>query len=322
MAKNIKAFFTWRAAFLRGALSLAVTLLFIEFFDELNYGVEGAVFPALRLDLGLSYAQAGLLLGLPGLLSAFIEPLIMLLGDTRLRKPLVIAGGFTIALGLFALSQAQSFGLALAALILIFPASGAFVTLSQATLMDHNPGREAQMMARWTVFGSLGNLVGPLMAAGVFAFGGSWRTNYLVVAALALVFTLSAIPQRFTRRQSVDAQPGAREPQAAGLVQDLRGLLPTLDQAVRNPGLMRWFILLDLSDLLLDVFLSYSALYFADVVGLSAGRVALMMGALMAAGLVANLILIPVLERVPGRRLVRVTAAAAGLCYAAWLLAP
>jgi FSR family fosmidomycin resistance protein-like MFS transporter len=42
----------------------------------------------------------------------------------------------------------------------------------------------------------------------------------------------------------------------------------------------------------------------------------------MLAGLVSNIILIPLLERIPGRTLVRLSAAAVIPLYAAWLLLP
>src|SRR4030042_6755698 len=47
-----------------------------------------------------------------------------------------------------------------------------------------------------------------------------------------------------------------------------------------------------------------------------------MVSVLMLAGLISNLVLIPLLERYPGRNLVRVSAAIAGVFYAAWLLVP
>src|SRR3972149_11958615 len=78
-------------------LSLTLLFLLIEFFDELNFAIEGAVLPVLRVELTLSYAQVGLLLGLPHVISTLIEPVIMLLGDTNLRKRLIIAGGLGIA---------------------------------------------------------------------------------------------------------------------------------------------------------------------------------------------------------------------------------
>ena len=121
---------------LRRAISLGLIFLFIEFFDELIYGVQTAALPQIRLDLDLSYAQIGLLLGLPNMISLFIEPVLMLLGDTKLRKRLVLGGGLAILISVLLTANASSFGMLLAAFILFYPASGAFVSLSQATLMD------------------------------------------------------------------------------------------------------------------------------------------------------------------------------------------
>jgi MFS transporter, FSR family, fosmidomycin resistance protein len=303
------------ARLLRRGIPLAFLFLLIEFFDEFHYGIQGAVLPSLRTDLGLTYAQAGILLGLPGIIGTLIEPLIMLLGDSPLRKRLVIGGGLAVAAAVTLLAGARTFPAALLAFTIAFPASGAFVTLSQATLMDLNPGRQPHMMARWTVFGSIGNLLGPLVVAAAFALGLGWRRNYIGLAILALALTALLLPRPFPAQQHPSGdveQPGA----APG------ALFANLAQAARNPRLLRWFILLDLSDLLLDVFTSYSALYFADVAGFNPAQVGMLMGALMAASLLGNLALIPLLEHVPGRRLVRITAAITAFLYTAWLLAP
>ncbi len=161
--------------------------MLIEFFDELNYGVGNAALPAIRTDLGMTYVQVGLLLGLPGIINTFIEPVLMLLGDTRYRKHIMLGGGLAIVLSLVAIASANSFSLVLVAMVIGFPASGAFVSLSQATLMDLNPGREPHIMARWTVAGSLANLIGPLILAGGFALGFGWRWAYYGMAFLCLV---------------------------------------------------------------------------------------------------------------------------------------
>jgi hypothetical protein len=70
----------------RGIFSLTFVFLLIEFFAEFVYAVGGAARPSLRADLGLSYAQIGVLLGLPAALNTLLEPAVMLLGDTRYRK--------------------------------------------------------------------------------------------------------------------------------------------------------------------------------------------------------------------------------------------
>ncbi|MFM8319417.1 MAG: MFS transporter [Chloroflexota bacterium] len=317
----------------RRLLPLTFLFLLIEFVDELHYGMQGAVLPSLRSDLGLSYAQVGLLLGLPGMLGTFLELGVMVLADTRLRQRLVVGGGLLVALGVLGIAAASSFPMALLAFVVVFPASGAFVTLAQGTLMELNPGREPQMMARWTVAGALGNLAGPALIAGGFALGIGWRWSYVALAVMAAGLALLAAAGRFPARpasprehseppHASDDADEAAPAAASGLAAQVKEVLVGMAAAVRNPRLLRWFILLDLSDLLLDVYTGYAALYFADVVALDEAQVSLAVTALMAVGLASNLVLVPVLERVPGRRLVRRTALLAGALYIAWLALP
>jgi FSR family fosmidomycin resistance protein-like MFS transporter len=288
--------------------------MLIEFFDELNYGVENAALPALRTDFGLTYVQVGLLLGLPGILNTLIEPVLMLLGDTRFRKHIMLGGGIAIILSLVAIAGTRSFPLVLLGMVVGFPASGAFVSLSQATLMDLNPGREPQMMARWTVAGSLANLIGPLILAGGFALGLGWRWAYFGMALLCLVLVGMTWARKIPLHPFVES---SSSPTHSG-----KNLMSGLWEAVRNPHLLRWMILLQLSDLLLDVLTGYLPLYFTDVTGFSVAQASLMVSVLMLAGLVSNIVLIPMLERFPGRNLVRISAWVAGILYTVWLLAP
>ncbi len=298
----------------KGVTSLLALFLLIEFFDEFNYGVGNAALPAIRNDLGFSYVQVGLLLGLPGIVNTFIEPVLMLLGDTRYRKNIMLGGGLAIALSLVAIAAAHDFALVLLGMVIAFPASGAFVTLSQATLMDLNPGREPQMMARWTVAGSIANLLGPLMLAGGFALGFGWRWIFFGMAGICLV--LVAI----TWRRQIPVHPQQQQPGEAG--QSIPALLKGLWGAARNPQLLRWMLLLPVSDLLLDVLTGYLPLYFTDVSRFTVAQASLMMSILMAAGLISNIALIPILEKFPGRKVVRLSAGVTGILYVAWLLAP
>jgi FSR family fosmidomycin resistance protein-like MFS transporter len=301
---------------LRRLISLALIFFLVEFFDELHYGIQSAALPSIRTDLALTYAQVGLLLGLPKIINTLVEPLIMLLGDSSLRKRLVVGGGLVIVLALLLMAGASSFPAVLFAFIISFPASGAFVTLSQATLMDLNPGREPHSMARWTVYGSLGNLIGPALLAAAFAIGLGWRLPYLGLALLALGLALILWRKPFPSRHETggDHAPSLREVPA--------WMWANLIQALRVGTLLRWVALLELSDLLLDVFTSYTALYFADVVGLNAAQTGLVLTLLMLTSLGSDLLLIPLLERVPGRRVVRTSAALSIPIFIAFLLAP
>ncbi|MCI0554945.1 MAG: MFS transporter, partial [Anaerolineae bacterium] len=64
--------------------------LLIEFLDELVFGVGEIAWPLIRDDLNLTYTQIGLLLSVPGIIAAFIEPFIGVLGDVWRRRVLII----------------------------------------------------------------------------------------------------------------------------------------------------------------------------------------------------------------------------------------
>src|SRR5205085_7666778 len=176
----------------RTVRAFAFTLLAIEFLDELVDGSRQTAWPLIRHDLQLSYTQIGLLLAIPKLCGNLIEPPLGLLGDTRHRRALIIGGGLLFALALLAVSFAHSFALLLAAFVLFSPASGAFVSLSQASLRDAAPLRREQNMARWVFAGSLGGVAGSAAVNATIALGASWRVWFGVMSGIALLVTIRA----------------------------------------------------------------------------------------------------------------------------------
>ncbi len=78
--------------------------------------------------------------------------------------------------------------------------------------------------------------------------------------------------------------------------------------------------LVQLTDLLGDVFLGFAGLYLVDVGGASPQLAALGVGILIAASLLGDALLLPVLERIDSLRYLRWSASAALVAYAAFLL--
>ncbi len=169
------------------AAALAVVLV-----DELVDGTKGAALPMIRQDLRLTYGQVGLLASLPLLLGSLLElPLGILAGHGRRRRLAVLGGGVVFILALVAAATARSLAGLLVAFVLFFPASGAFVSLTQSGLMDADPARREQHMARWELAGSVGSVAGPVLLVAVLAAGGGWRSAYLVLALCAAVAWLA-----------------------------------------------------------------------------------------------------------------------------------
>jgi MFS family permease len=109
-------------------------------------GAKGAALPLIRHDLGLSYEQVGLLASVPLLVGGFLElPMGVLAGQGRRRRLVILGGGVVFLLTLLAVASAGSFAVLMAAFVAFYPASGAFVSLTQAEIMDAWPGRQAQV---------------------------------------------------------------------------------------------------------------------------------------------------------------------------------
>jgi MFS transporter, FSR family, fosmidomycin resistance protein len=237
-------------------------------------------------------------------------PVGALAGPGRRRHRIILAGGAVFAAALLGTALAWSFATLLISFIAFYPASGAFVSLTQAGLMDAEPSRQEQHMARWTLAGSVGAVLGPLLLTGVLAAGGGWRDGYLLVAGAAAVAWLGAA------RWGPSAAPGA-DPGPAGLAVWRQVLT-----ALRRAGVLRWLILLEVSDLLLDVFTGFLAVYFVAVGHASPVQAALAVAVRLGAGIAGDVVVIRVLDRAGGLPVLRASAAAALLLYPAFLLVP
>ncbi|WKZ50162.1 MAG: MFS transporter [Anaerolineales bacterium] len=287
--------------------------LLIEFLDELVYGVGETAWSLMRDDLHLTYTQIGLLLSLPGIIAAFIEPFIGILGDVWKRRALILAGGVFFTLSLLLASASFSFILLLSAFILFHPSSGAFVSLSQASLMDSDAKRHEQNMARWTLAGTLGVLAGPLLL-GLFVYLGlGWRGTYALLASLSTLILLLAF-----KRIPPDSFPASR-PSFGLLLDGFRSALA----ALKRKEVWRWLLLLEFSDLMLDVLLSYLALYFVDVARVTAWQAGVAVAFWLALGLFTDFAFIPFIDRRPDSvKFLRLTAAAQMVFFPLFLLVP
>ena len=293
--------------------------LVVEFVDELVDGSRGAALPLMRHDLALSYVEVGLLVAVPLLVGSLIElPMGLLAGYGARRRRVVTLGGMAFVASLVAVATAVSFPMLLLAFVAFFPASGAFVSLTQASLMDTAADRRDQYMAGWTLAGSVGALGGPPLLLAVLAASGSWREAFLVAAiagALALVVTRWAA--RGGGRQG--GREGAAElPREASTRSTMRDVV----DAIRCTQVVRWLILLEVSDLMLDVWTGFLAIYLVDVARASAPWAATAVAVRLGFGLLGEAALIPALGWVSGRSALIASAVVAGIAYPAFLLVP
>ncbi|GJD22175.1 MFS transporter [Rivularia sp. IAM M-261] len=292
---------------------LTFTFLVIELLDELVDGVRGAAWPLIRNDLHLSYVQVGMLLTIPNTISSLIEPILGILGDIGKRRQLILGGGVAFAISLLLVSFSQNFSLLLAAFVLFYPASGAFVSLAQATLMDIEPTRHEQNMARWTLAGSVGNVIGSLILGCTVALHQSWRIAFLVLAVLTLL-TLGSL---WNPIRNLPASKQVNEP-----THSFNSGISNAFEALKQCEVIRWLTLLQFSDLMLDVLRGFLALYFVDVVGANNTQASFAVTVWLGVGLLGDFLIIPLLERVRGLDYLRFSAIIVLCLYSAFLVVP
>jgi MFS transporter, FSR family, fosmidomycin resistance protein len=254
-------------------------------------------------------------------------PLGVIAGEGRRRRLAVLGGGVIFVLTLLAVASARSFAVLLCAFVAFYPASGAFVSLTQAELMDTWPDRHAQVMARWELAGSTGAVAGPLLLTAVLAAGGGWRDAYLVLAVLAAVTCLASCVRGPGGGPAVAPRGGpavAPDSEAAGVADRSPRMARTREvlAALRSWDTLRWLVLLQVADLLVDVFTGFLALYLVDVGHLRPAIAALAIAIRLGAALGGGAALVAVLERAADLAVLRATAVAAALLYPGFLLAP
>ncbi len=292
---------------------VTLIFLFIEFIDELVFGVTDAAWPLIRADLNMNYVQIGLALSLPGVIGNLVEPVLGILGDVWKRRILILGGGVLFSLACLLTAISHNFLILLISFIVFYPSSGAFVTLSQATLMDQDTARHEHNMARWTCAGQVGVVLGPLLLGGAALIGFGWRGLFFVLGGMAVLILVGAWRFLPVARKELSAVP-----QWGSILEGFRGAW----QALQRREVVRWLVLLEFSDLMLDVLYGYLALYFVDVVGFSASKAALGVAIWTGFGLVGDFVVIPLLEKVKGLNYLRATVLVELVLFPAFLLIP
>lgn len=293
-----------------------VAILLVEFLDEFAYSTLEAARPLIRDSFELTYVQISLITTVPLFIAIIVEPLVGLYFDDRQRRPLMVLGCLAFGIGLFIQGLSTSFLLFLLGASLQAPASGIFVGLAQASLMDNEPKRRENNMALWTFSGSLAVVVGPLILTAMLVLGSSWRTVFLGAGCLsiAVALWLARLPSNHAMR-SAEADEADAEPELS-FIESLQLVGRLLKQRI----IWRWLILLQLSDFMLDILFGLLALYMVDVVGVTQTQAGFAIAVWTGVGLLGDFLLIPLLERVRGLTYLRMSVFAILILYPLFLI--
>jgi FSR family fosmidomycin resistance protein-like MFS transporter len=168
---------------------LIASLLLVDLADEWFTFLPAGAMESIRADLGLSYAQAGLLLALlPA--GGVLGTVLMAAADFVSRRALGAGGALVFALCLLVFATSGSFVALAVASFFWGAASDAFVHSTQLALAELAGDELDATLARTNLLGSIGELLGPVTLAIAAGVGVGWRPVFAVGGVLMLAYTV------------------------------------------------------------------------------------------------------------------------------------
>ena len=163
---------------------------FCHLLNDMMQALMPAIYPALKIQFHLSFAQIGLVTLAFQVTASLLQPAVGFVADKR-PMPFTLPVGmlFTFA-GLIVLSMAQSYGVLLVAAMLVGLGSSTFHPESSRVARMASGGRHGLAQALFQVGGNIGSALGPLLAAVVVMRWGQKSIAWSSLAALVAAFIL------------------------------------------------------------------------------------------------------------------------------------
>ena len=255
---------------LRGLLP---ALLVVRLVDETVAYLPAGALESIRDDLDLTYGRAALLLVLfpaGGVLG--VVPTVA--ADYVSRRFLAVAGAAGYGVGLLVFAAGAPFAVLAVTVFLMGAMGDAMVHGAEIALVDEARPRLQVALARVNALAAVGDLLGPLLLAGVVAAGFGWQAAFGVAGAMALLYGAWLGAHRFPPPRPPEHRP------LAGVVAAVR------DRRVLALGLAGGLL-----SLLDEPFLAFVVAFLQQERGQDASVANLVAGASVAGGLVAYLVL-------------------------------
>jgi FSR family fosmidomycin resistance protein-like MFS transporter len=169
------------------AFEILAALSFCHLLNDMMQSLIPAIYPILKENFSLDFAQIGLITFVLQLTGALLQPFIGFYSD-RHPKPYALAAGmgFTL-LGMLLLSRARSFGMVLAATSLVGLGSSVFHPESSRIARAASGGRHGFAQSFFQVGGNFGSALGPLLAAFIVLRHGQSSIAWFSLAALIAI---------------------------------------------------------------------------------------------------------------------------------------
>ena len=186
---------------------------FSHFLNDMIQSLILAIYPLLKNDFKLSFAQIGLITLTFQLTASVLQPFIGMYTDRHPQpRALSIGMGFTL-IGLLLLSVAPNYGTVILAAALVGSGSSIFHPESSRVARLASGGQHGLAQSIFQVGGNAGSSVGPLLAAWIIIPYGRSSIAWFSLAALVAILVLWRIGSWYLAQHA--RPPGRSAPHAA-----------------------------------------------------------------------------------------------------------
>ncbi len=170
------------------AYSILFSISFSHFLNDMLQSLIPAIYPILKNDFHLSFAQVGLIQLTFQLTASVFQPVVGYITDKRPQPFSLSVGMFVTLIGLISIAYADSFFAILISVALIGTGSSIFHPESSKIAYMASGGKRGLAQSIFQVGGNAGTAVGPLLAALVIVkFGRGYAAYFSVFAFIAIM---------------------------------------------------------------------------------------------------------------------------------------
>jgi FSR family fosmidomycin resistance protein-like MFS transporter len=160
-------------------------IAFSHLLNDMMQSLIPAIYPNLKADFHLSFAQIGIITLVNQITASLLQPAVGYVSDLRPRPYSLATGMIATLIGLLILSVAGSYLVILFSVMLIGVGSAVFHPESSRVARMASGGRHGLAQSLFQVGGNTGSAIGPLLAAGLVAVYGQHSVAW--AGALALL---------------------------------------------------------------------------------------------------------------------------------------
>ncbi|WP_337881545.1 MFS transporter [Rheinheimera sp.] len=192
-------------------LPVVAAVSFVHLLNDLIQAILPSIYPLLKTEYSLSFAQIGLITLCFQLMASMLQPAVGLYTDKHPKPYLLPAGMVFTLVGLVLLATSSSFAGLLTASALIGMGSSTFHPEASRVARMASGGRFGFAQSFFQVGGNAGSAFGPLLAAAIILPRGLDAILWFTLFAMLGIAVLSAV-SRWTIRSGASLKGSKKQP--------------------------------------------------------------------------------------------------------------